>query len=219
MLLGVLVALSQVGVEVGPFLTGLGIAGLVIGFALQDSLSNFAAGAMILFYSPFDEGDVIEAAGIVGKVSRLTMASTTILTFDNQTLIVPNKKIWGDVIRNITAQKTRRVDLVFSVAYSDDLDKVESVLWDILGKDERLLEDPKPLIKLHTLGESSVDFIVRPWCLMENYWDVYWDLTRAVKVRFDQEGITIPFPQREVHVSQQSLSVVSPQNSREVAVG
>jgi len=206
MAIGFLVALGQLGIQIGPLLAGLGIAGFVLGFALQDSLSNFAAGAMILIYRPFDVGDVIEAAGIAGKVSRMSLVSTTILTFDNQTLIVPNNKIWGDVIRNVTAQTIRRVDLVFGIGYADDVEHAESVFRDVVAKHEKVLADPKPTVKLHALGESSVDFIVRPWCRKEDYWDVYWDLTREVKLRFDREGISIPFPQRDVHVFAESSS-------------
>lgn len=200
MLIGLLVALSQLGFQIGPLLAGLGIAGFIVGFALQDTLANFAAGAMILLYRPFDLNDVIEAAGISGKVSRMSMVSTTILTFDNQTLIVPNSKIWGDVIRNVTAQQRRRVDLVFGIGYGDDIVKAEAVLKDIVDKHDKVLRDPEPLIKLYTLGDSSVDFIVRPWCRTQDYWDVYWDITREVKMRFDREGISIPFPQRDVHL-------------------
>lgn len=197
--LGLLVALSQFGISVGPMLAGLGIAGFIIGFALQDTLSNFASGAMILFYRPFDVGDVVEAAGITGKVSAMNLVSTTVLTFDNQTLIVPNNKIWGDVIRNVTHQTKRRVDMKFGIGYSDDVDKAERILHDIVTADARILADPEPLIKLHELGESSVNFAVRPWVYTADYWDVYWDITREVKRRFDAEGITIPFPQRDVH--------------------
>ena len=200
MTIGVLVALGQLGVQIGPLLAGLGIVGFVLGFALQDSLSNFAAGAMILVYEPFDEGDVIEAAGIKGTVSRMNLVSTTILTFDNQTLMVPNNKIWGDVIRNVTAQSIRRVDLVFGAGYCDDVEKVERVLHDILVSHGKVLTDPEPMVKLHKLNDYSVDFVVRPWCRKEDYWDVYWDLTREVRIRFEREGITIPFPQRDVHL-------------------
>jgi small conductance mechanosensitive channel len=200
LLVGVLIALSQLGLEIAPLLAGLGIAGFVLGFALQDSLSNFAAGAMILIYRPFDVGDFIEAAGTSGKVSRMSLVSTTILTFDNQTLIVPNSKIWGDVIRNVTAQGTRRVDLVFGISYADDVEKAEAVLHDVVSQHTKVLAEPVPLVKLHKLGDSSVDFIVRPWCRTQDYWDVYWDVTRQVKLRFDAEKISIPFPQRDVHV-------------------
>jgi small conductance mechanosensitive channel len=198
--LGVLVALSQLGVQIGPLLAGLGVIGFIIGFALQETLSNFASGMMILIYRPFDVGDLIEAAGVFGKVSELSLVSTTVLTLDNQRLVVPNNKIWGDVIRNVTHQKTRRVDMVFGISYEDDVAHAERVLNEIVDSHKLVLDDPDPVVKLHTLGESSVDFIVRPWVKTEDYWDVYWDITRQVKERFDAEDITIPFPQRDVHM-------------------
>jgi len=200
MLIGILVALSQLGISVGPLLAGLGIAGFIIGFALQDTLSNFASGMMILLYRPFDVGDVIEAAGVLGKVSQMNLVSTTILTGDHQTLVVPNTKIWGDVIRNITAQSTRRVDLVFGIGYGDDIEHAARVLKEVVTSHEKVLDDPPPVVEVSALGESSVDFIVRPWVNTEDYWRVYWDLTRAVKQRFDAEGISIPFPQRDLHI-------------------
>ena len=204
MVAGLLVALSQLGFSMGPILAGLGIVGFIIGFALQETLGNFAAGAMILVYRPFDVGDFIEAAGAFGKVSAMSMVSTTILTIDNQTLIIPNGKIWGDVIKNVTGQTVRRVDMTFGVSYTDDIPHTEKVLASILDEHPKVLDDPEPLIKLHTLGESSVDFIVRPWVKTDDYWDVYWDVTREVKMRFDREGIRIPFPQRDVHFYEQS---------------
>ena len=198
-LLGLLVALSQLGFEIGPLLAGLGVAGFIVGFALQDTLGNFASGMMILVYRPYDVGDLIEAAGAFGKVSHMSLVCTTILTVDNQTLVVPNTKIWGDVIKNVTAQGVRRVDMVFGISYSDDIPHAEEVLMAILKEHEKVLDNPEPVVKLHTLGESSVDFIVRPWVNTADYWDVYWDVTREVKMRFDREGIAIPFPQRDVH--------------------
>ncbi|KZY62215.1 hypothetical protein A3742_11225 [Oleiphilus sp. HI0071] len=205
LLIGFLIALSQLGVEVGPMLAGLGMVGFIIGFALQDTLSNFASGMMILIYRPFDEGNLIETAGVTGIVSKLSLVSTTVLTFDNQSLVIPNSKIWGDVIRNVTAQTTRRVDLVFGIGYSDDIPKAEAVLAGILDEHPKVLKNPEPMIKVHTLNESSVDFIVRPWVATSDYWDVYWDITRTVKQRFDEEGISIPFPQRDVHVYQAAI--------------
>ena len=199
-LFGLIIVLSQLGINPGPLLAGLGIAGFVIGFALQDTLSNFAAGAMILFYQPYDVGDFVEAGGVMGKVRDMNLVSTRILTPDHQTLIVPNSKIWGDVIRNVTSQPTRRVDLVFGISYEDDIAKAESVLADIIASNDKVLDDPEPVIKLHTLNDSSVDFVVRPWAKTDDYWDVYWQVTREVKMRFDTEGISIPFPQRDVHV-------------------
>ncbi|RLA57237.1 MAG: mechanosensitive ion channel family protein, partial [Gammaproteobacteria bacterium] len=199
MVIGILMALSQIGISLGPMLAGLGVAGFVVGFALQDTLSNFAAGGMILVYRPYDVDDFVEVTGASGLVKKMNLVSTTITTFDNQTLVVPNSKIWGDVIKNVTAQKLRRVDMEFGIGYSDDIEKAERVLEDIVVKHDMVLKKPGPMIKLHTLADSSVNFVVRPWVKTEDYWDVYWDITREVKMRFDREGISIPFPQRDVH--------------------
>ena len=201
--LGILIAISQLGISLGPLLAGLGIAGFIIGFALQDSLSNFASGIQILLYRPFDVGDTVNAGGVSGRVSHMSLVNTTFMTFDNQKLVVPNNLIWGAVITNFTAQQTRRVDLTFGISYNDDLDRVEAVLRDVLGEFDAILESPEPMIKVHELGDSSVNIIVRPWVKTDDYWDTYWDLTKTVKQRFDQEGISIPFPQREVHVIEQ----------------
>ncbi len=200
MVFGVLVALSQLGFQVGPLLAGLGVVGFIVGFALQDTLSNFASGVMILLYRPYDVGDLIETAGAMGKVENMTLVSTTILTVDHQTLVIPNSRIWGDVIKNVTAQRERRIDMVFGIGYADDIPHAERVLTEILESHELVLDDPEPIVKLHNLGDSSVDFVVRPWVKTDDYWDVYWDITREVKIRFDSEGISIPFPQRDVHV-------------------
>ena len=200
MLFGLVVALSFVGIELGPLLAGLGIAGFVLGFALQDSLANFAAGSMILLYAPFDVGDAVEVAGVTGKVIGMSLVSTTINTFDNQRVIVPNGKIWGDVIRNITAEDTRRVDMVFGIGYEDDIPKAEGILERIVTGHPKVIDDPAPIVKLSALADSSVNFIVRPWCATEDYWDVYWDVHREVKLAFDAEGVSIPFPQRDVHL-------------------
>jgi small conductance mechanosensitive channel len=200
MLIGLLVALSQLGFQVGPMLAGLGIAGFVIGFALQDTLGNFASGLMVLIYRPYDVDDMIDCAGgVFGKVSHMSLVSTTILTIDNKTLIVPNSKIWGDVITNVTAQRIRRVDLEFGIGYGDDIPHAEEVIWSVLKDHPKILEDPEPVVKLHSLGDSSVNFVVRPWVETDDYWDVWWDLTREMKLRFDREGVSIPFPQRDVH--------------------
>ncbi|WOT04757.1 mechanosensitive ion channel family protein [Shewanella youngdeokensis] len=202
--LGLLIGLSQLGFELAPLLAGFGIAGVIIGFALQDTLSNFASGMMILIYRPFDVGDLINAAGVTGRVSHMSLVSTTIKTLDNQRLIIPNNKIWGDTINNITVEQQRRVDLTFGIGYSDNIEHAEKVLIDIVSAHPKVLTDPEPIVKLHTLGESSVDFVVRPWVRPADYWDVYWDITREVKMRFDAEGISIPFPQRDVHIYQTS---------------
>ena len=213
LLLGVLFGLAQLGISVGPLLAGLGIAGFIVGFALQDTLGNFAAGMMILLFRPYDVGDVVEAGGVFGKVSDMSLVNTTILTFDNQTLVMPNSKIWGDVTKNVTAQEKRRVDMTFGIGYGDDIPKAEKVLTEIVTGHDKVLEDPAPVIRLHTLNESSVDFIVRPWVNKDDYWDVYWDITRAVKTRFDEDGISIPFPQRDIHLyrgEQEPLATVIP---------
>ncbi len=202
--LGIMIALSQVGISLGPLLAGLGVVGFVIGFALQDSLSNFAAGMMILIYRPFDVGDLIDAGGVSGKVNNMSLVNTTILTLDNQTILIPNNKIWGDVVKNVTAQTMRRVDLMFGVSYGDDIPKTERILQEIIDSHDKILTEPEPIIRLHELADSSVNFIVKPWVNTDDYWDVYWDITRSVKIRFDEEGISIPFPQRDVHIYNQN---------------
>ncbi|MEM9597709.1 MAG: mechanosensitive ion channel domain-containing protein [Acidobacteriota bacterium] len=199
-ILGVLVALGQLGVDIVPLLAGLGVAGFILGFAMQETLSNFAAGLMLLGYQPFDVGDVVTVGGVTGKVMDLSLVSTTILTPDNQRQVVPNSKIWGDVITNVTAEDTRRVDLVFGIGYDDDIEQAERILADIVAKHDKVLADPEPVVKLHELADSSVNFVTRPWCKTEDYWDVYWDVTREVKRRFDAEGLSIPYPQQDLHL-------------------
>ncbi len=198
--IGILIALAQVGISLGPMLAGLGVAGFIVGFALQDTLGNFAAGGMILLYRPYDVDDLVSVSGVEGFVKKMSLVSTTITTIDNQTLVVPNSKIWGDVIKNVTAQKVRRVDMVFGISYSDDIEHAERVLEAILEEHDKVLSKPAAVVKVHELGDSSVNFVVRPWVRTADYWDVHWDVTRAVKMRFDSEGISIPFPQRDVHL-------------------
>jgi small conductance mechanosensitive channel len=199
-IIGILIGLSQIGLNLTPVLTGFGIAGVIVGFALQDTLSNFAAGMMLLIYRPFDVGDFVFAGGVDGKVSHMSLVNTTIKTFDNQIIIVPNGKIWGDVIKNVTHERVRRVDMVFGIGYSDDILQAEKVLKEIVDSHPAVLRNPEPNIRVHLLNTSSVDFIVRPWVKTDDYWDVYWYVTREVKLRFDQEGISIPFPQQDVHL-------------------
>lgn len=198
--LGVLIALAQLGISLGPLLAGLGIAGFIIGFALQDALANFASGMMILFYRPFDVGDTIEVTSARGKVSHMSLVNTTILTFDNQSLVVPNNKIWQDVIKNVTARNTRRIDMAFGIAYDQDIDAVEKLLFELLNADNRVLKDPEPVVKVGSFGDSSVEILCRPWVRTDDYWEVMWDLNKKVKQAFDQAGISIPFPQRDVHL-------------------
>lgn len=200
LMFGILIALSQLGISLGPLLAGLGVAGFIVGFALQDTLGNFASGVMILLYRPYDIGDIVDVSGEFGTVNKMNLVSTSLLTLDNQKIVIPNSKIWGNVIKNVSDQRIRRVDMVFGISYSDDIPKTESVLADILKSNEKILDYPEPLVRLHALNDSSVDFIVRPWVKVDDYWEVYWDVTRKVKMRFDGEGISIPFPQRDVHV-------------------
>ena len=198
--LGILFAMSAVGIPIGPFLAAFGVVGFIVGFALQDTMSNFASGVMILLYRPYDIGDVVIAGGETGKVEAMTLVSTTMVTPDNQKIIVPNGSIWGGTITNVTANDTRRVDLVAGIGYDDDIEKAERVLERIVGGHELVLADPEPVIKLNELADSSVNFVVRPWTKTSDYWTVYWDLTRAIKTEFDKEGLSIPYPQRDVHV-------------------
>jgi len=201
-IVGFVVALSMLEVNVGPLLAAIGAVGFIMGFALQGTLSNFAAGIMILIYRPYDVGDLVDVGGTLGKVDAMTIVSTTLRKPDNQKVVVPNNKIWGDIITNLTGTSKRRVDLVFGIGYSDDIAKAQKILEDILANNESILKDPEPVVKVHELADSSVNFVVRPWVKTENYWDVYWDITRAVKERFDAEGVSIPFPQRDVHLHQ-----------------
>jgi len=199
-LVGFVIAAAQLGIEVAPLIAGLGIAGFVAGFALQDTLSNFASGLMILVYRPYDVGDVIEAGGATGAVQTMTLVYTSVLTPDNQMLIVPNNKIWGGVIRNVTNQANRRIDLEFRVSYTDDIDRAEGLLAAILRENPRVLAEPAPTVRLHELADSCVKFVVRPWVKTGDYWDAYWEITRDVKRRFDAEGFAIPFPQQDLHI-------------------
>jgi len=198
--IGFVVALSMLGINIGPLLAAIGAAGFIVGFALQGTLSNFAAGILILVYRPYDVGDLVDISGTFGTVEAMTIVSTTLRTLDNQKVIVPNNKIWGDIITNATGTSKRRVDMVFGIGYSDDIGKAQKILEDILESHPAILKDPPPVVRVHELGDSSVNFVVRPWVATENYWDVYWDVTRSVKERFDAEGVSIPFPQRDVHL-------------------
>lgn len=202
LLIGLLVALSTIGVKVGALLALIGGGAFIIGFALQDTLGNFAAGLMLLIYRPFDEGDVVSVGGVTGKVKHVSLVSTTIVTPDNQIILVPNKNVWGQVITNVTGSKERRVDMVFGVGYDDDLGKAQAILEKVVSEHEKVLKDPAPVIKVNELGAFSVDFICRPWTKTGDYWEVYWDITRRVKEEFDANGISIPFPQQDVHMHQ-----------------
>ncbi len=198
--LGLLVAISAMGIPVGPLLAVITAAGFVIGLALQGTLSNFASGLLLLFYRPFDVGDAVDAAGVAGSVKAMNLMSTRIQTWDNKSMIVPNNSIWGSVITNISSTDRRRVDMTFGIAYSDSIEKAQAILEKILTDHPKVLKDPAYTVRLHQLGDSSMNFVVRPWVLPADYWAVYWDVTRKVKEEFDRQGITIPFPQRDVHL-------------------
>jgi len=208
-LMGALIALAQLGIALGPLLAGLGIAGFIIGFALQDSLSNFASGMMILIYRPFDVGDFVDITGVQGKIYKMSLVNTTFLTVDNRKLVLPNNMIWKSVITNYTDQETRRVDLVFGISYGDDINKAEAVIRETLAKFDAILDEPETVVRVYELGESSVNLIVRPWVRTEDYWETYWGLTKEVKLAFDKAGITIPFPQRDLNVIESSATPVS----------
>ncbi len=204
MIIGVIVALAALEVNIAPLLAAVGAAGFVVGFALQDTLSNFASGLLILAYNPFDEDDVIEAAGVSGMVSSVSLFSTHIRTFDNKVMIVPNNDIWGGTITNATASKTRRVDMVFGIGYEDDVDQAKKILETLVQEHELVLPAPAPVVQMNELGDSSINFICRPWTKTSDFWTVYWDITRAVKIEFDRNGISIPFPQQDIHVYQET---------------
>lgn len=196
----IIAVLSQLGIQTTSFIAVLGAAGLAIGLALQGSLANFAAGFLMIIFRPFKVGDFIEGAGVSGVVEEIQIFSTRLRTNDNKTIIVPNSKLSGDNIVNYSAKDTRRVDLVVGVSYGDDLAKVKSVLSEIIASDTRILSDPAPLVAVSALADSSVNLVVRVWVNSGDYWPVTFDTTEAVKLRFDAEGISIPYPQRDLHM-------------------
>ena len=198
----VIAALSQLGIQTTSIIAVVGAAGLAVGLALQSSLSNFASGVMIIALRPFKVGDFIEAGGVSGVVEGIQIFSTQMRTGDNKSIIVPNGSITAGTITNYSAKDTRRVDMVFGISYDDDIKTAKQVLQELVKADERILDDPAPVIAVSELADNSVNFIVRPWVNTADYWNVYWDLTEAVKQRFDQEGLHIPYPQRDVHLFQ-----------------
>jgi small conductance mechanosensitive channel len=199
-------AIAQLGIQTTSFIAVLGAAGFAIGLALQGSLGNFAAGVMMIIFRPFKAGDFVEAAGISGVVEEIKIFTTTLRTGDNKTIIVPNSNITSSIIVNYSAKPTRRVDLTVGVSYSDNLDKVREVISGIIAADDRVLVDPGPTIAVSELADSSVNFAVRVWVNGSDYWPVFFDLNETIKKRFDEEGISIPFPQQDVHVHQVAAS-------------
>ncbi len=196
----VLAALGQLGIQTTSFIAIIGAAGLAVGLALQGSLANFAAGFLMIIFRPFKVGDVIEGAGTSGTVEKIQIFTTQLLTPDNKTVIVPNASLTAGNIVNYSTTGTRRVDMVFGIGYEDDIDKAKQIIAETIAEDERILKSPAPLVAISELADSSVNFVARPWTKTEDYWGVYFDLTETIKKRFDQAGISIPFPQRDVHV-------------------
>ena len=196
--------LSLFGVNITPLFAVLGGASFILAFAMQETLGNLAAGMMIMINKPFDVGDLVDTNGILGEVEAVSIVSTTVRTLDNQVVILPNSAVWGSIITNVTVSPVRRVDMVFGIGYGDDMETASRVIEQIVAAHPLILEDPEPNIRVHELADSSVNFICRPWTKTEHYWDVYWDLTRQVKEGFDAAGVSIPFPQRDVHLFKES---------------
>ncbi|MCK5684768.1 mechanosensitive ion channel [bacterium] len=196
----IITAAGQVGINTTSFLTIIGTAGLAIGLALKDSLSNFASGVMLILFRPFTVGDFVTAGGVTGNVVSISLFSTILNSVDNKKEIIPNSSITSNVITNVTANDTRRVDLVIGIGYDDDIKKTKEVLQRIIKEEPRALASPETKIAVSELGDSSVNFIVRPWVKTEEYWNVYFDLTEKIKLTFDAEGISIPYPQQDVHM-------------------
>lgn len=196
----ILTALDKLGIDTTSFLAILGAAGLAIGLALKDSLSNFASGVMIIMFRPYKIGDVVSAGGVTGKVIEIHLFNTEFTTPDNQKILVPNGAITAGSITNINAHDTRRVDLVVGIGYDDDIKKAKELLVEIVNDNEKVLKDPAATVAVSELADSSVNFVVRPWVNTPDYWAVKFDLTETIKNRFDEEGISIPYPQTDVHL-------------------
>ncbi|PCI71073.1 MAG: mechanosensitive ion channel protein MscS [Gammaproteobacteria bacterium] len=199
----IIASLGELGVDTTSLVALIGAAGLAIGLSLQSSLQNFASGVMLIMFRPFTTGDFIEAAGISGVVEKITIFNTMMRTGDNKELIVPNGAIYGGVIVNYSAKSTRRIDMVFGIGYGDDIKKAKEIMQEILVADERVLDEPESLIALSELADSSVNFIVRPWVKSGDYWAVKFDVTEKVKLAFDEAGISIPYPQMDIHLSKE----------------
>ena len=203
MIILVIATIGAMGVETTSFIAVFGAAGLAVGLALQGALSNFASGVLIVLFRPYRVGDFVEAAGIAGVVEQVQILTTVMQTGDNKQIIVPNSQIMDSIITNYSANDTRRVDMVVGVSYDDDLDKVRDTIKELIAADDRILTEPAPKIAVSELADSSVNFIVRPWVNSADYWGVMFDLTEAIKKRFDKEGISFPFPQQDVHLYKQ----------------
>ena len=197
---GLLIVLSAIGIDISPVFALIGGASFILAFAFQDTLGNLASGLMIMVNRPFDEGDYVDVGGVSGTVKAVSIVATTVVTPDNQIIIIPNRQVWGNVIKNVTASDTRRIDLVFGISYEDSIPAALKVITDAVKAHPLVLEEPEPVIKVHALADSSVNFVCRPWAKTSDYWAVYWDLTQQMKEKFDEAGITIPYPQRDLHI-------------------
>jgi len=200
LLLVIVFALSQLGLDTTSLVALLGAAGLAVGLALKDSLSHFAAGVMLILFRPFKVGDFVEVDGVMGSVEQITILSTRLKSGDNKVITVPNANVFGNTMTNFSEQPTRRIDFVFGIGYGSDLLKAKSILEEMVANHDLILKDPAPRVAVHELADSSVNFICRPWVNSADYWPVYWDMMEKVKLRFDEEGIEIPFPQVSVHM-------------------
>lgn len=196
----VIASLDQLGVNTTSLIALLGAAGLAVGLALQNSLQNFAAGVMLIIFRPFKAGDFVEAGGTAGVVESISIFSTIMRTGDNREVIVPNGSIYSGTITNVSARDTRRIDMVFGIGYDDDIKKAKEIMQKIMAEDERIHAEPAPLVAVAELADSSVNFNVRPWVNSGDYWAVKFDLNERIKIAFDENGISIPYPQMDVHL-------------------
>jgi small conductance mechanosensitive channel len=206
MLVVLITTAGQLGIKTTSFLAILGAAGLAIALALKDSLANFASGVMIILFRPFKVGDFVTAGGNTGSVKHIDIFNTVLMTGDNQRIIIPNSAITGGAITNVNAEETRRIDLVIGIGYDDDIKQAKATLEDIVKNDSRILTDPAPKIAVAELADSSVNFVVRPWVKTADYWAVRFDLTENIKLTFDEKGISIPYPQQDVHMYQETAA-------------
>jgi small conductance mechanosensitive channel len=200
----VIAALAPLGVETAQFAVVIGAAGLAIGLALQGSLANFASGFLMIIFRPFKVGDFIEAAGVKGTVKEIQIFNTIVNTPDNVRAIIPNSQITGGNVLNYSGNGTRRVDLVIGISYEDDLKKAKTIIEGVLAQDDRVLQDPKSNVAVFELADSSVNFVVRPWVNSADYWDIYFEMTAKIKLALDENSVTIPFPQRDVHIKNEN---------------
>lgn len=201
-----MIGLSQLGLDMGPMIAGLGVGGFIVGFAFQETLGNFAAGMMLMLNEPFQVGDFIEAAGAAGSVTDVNIMATTLTTGDNRVITIPNRKVWGDKIVNVSAMDVRRLDLQVGIGYSADIERALTTIEALLDANTKVRSEPKPVIAVNELADSSVNLIVRPWCAKADYWPLRFELMRTIKEAFDNEGIEIPFPQVDLHVREGSLA-------------